>query len=69
MSVSEYKIIELVGVSEVSWENAAENAIAKAGENLRQLRVAEVIEMDMTFEDGRIDNFRTRVALSFRHED
>jgi len=68
MSESKYKIIELVGSSCVSWENAAENAIAEAGENLRDLRIAEVVKLDMTIdENGDIDNYRARVALSFKY--
>ncbi len=69
MSNSDYNVIELVGNSDITWENAAEDAIAQAGENIRDLRVAEVKNMDMTIENGKIVNYRTRVALSFKYED
>ncbi len=69
MSDSAYSIIELVGSSDVTWENAAEDAIVQADENIRDLRLAEVKKMDMTIENGTIVNYRTRVALSFKYED
>jgi len=63
-----YKFIELVGTSEVSWEKAAAAAVEMAAQSLRELRVAEVIEMDMTIEDGKIALYRTKVRLSFKYE-
>ena len=68
MSDSVYKIIELVGSSPVSWEEAAKNAIAKASETLRDLRIAEVSAMDIHLEDGKIEFYRTKVKLSFKFE-
>lgn len=68
MPESVYKIIELVGTSSVSWEKAAENAIAKASESLRELRIAEVISMDLTIKDGKVESYRTKVKVSFKFE-
>ena len=68
MPDSVYKIIELVGSSPVSWEEAAKNAIAKASETLRDLRIAEVSAMDIHLEDGKIEFYRTKVKLSFKFE-
>jgi len=68
MSGSVYKIIELVGTSDTSWEKAAENAVAKATKSLRDLRVAEITKLDMTINDGKIVSYRARVALSFKYE-
>jgi dodecin len=67
MSGSVYKVIELVGTSDVSWENAAENAIITAGKTLRDLRVAEITKFDMTIKDGKIASYRARVTLSFKY--
>ena len=66
MESSVYKVIELIGTSEVSWEDAAKNAVEKASETLHNLRIAEVISQDMKVEDGKVVAFRTKVALSFR---
>jgi len=68
MPDSVYKIIELVGSSPVSWEEAAKNAIAKASETLRDLRIAEVSAMDVHLKDGKIEFYRTKVKLSFKFE-
>ena len=68
MSDSVYKIIELVGSSKVSWEDAAKNAITKASKSLRDLRIAEVLAQDIHLKDGKIDFFRTKVKLSFKYE-
>jgi len=68
MSDSVYKIIELVGSSTVSWEDAAKNAIIKASKSLRDLRVAEVLAQDIHLKDGKIDFYRTKVKLSFKYE-
>ena len=66
MSQSVYKIIEMVGSSPVSWEDAAQNAIKAAGLSLRDLRVAEVVKLDLIVEDGKAAVFRARVNLSFK---
>lgn len=63
-----YKIVEVVGVSEASWEEAGRNAVETAAESLRDLRVAEVTKMDMKVDDGKVVAFRTRVSLSFKYE-
>jgi dodecin len=67
-SDSVYRIIDVVGVSEKSWEEAGRHAIETAAHSLRDLRVAEVTQMDMKVEDGKVTAFRTRVALSFKYE-
>lgn len=68
MPNSVYKIIELVGSSNESWEKAAQNAISKASESLRELRIAEVSAMDMTIKDGKIESYRTKLKVSFKFE-
>ena len=68
MPNSVYKIIELVGTSTESWEQAAASAIAKASETLRDLRVAEVSELDMHIKDGKIEYYRAKVKVSFKFE-
>ncbi len=68
MSLSTYKIIEVVGTSNVSWEDAAKNAVATASKSLRDLRIAEVKELDMKVENGKVVGYRTRVSLSFKYE-
>jgi dodecin len=65
---SVYRIVDVVGVSEKSWEDAGRRAIETAATSLRDLRVAEVTQMDMKVEDGKVVAFRTRVALSFKYE-
>jgi len=65
---SVYRVIDVVGVSEESWEDAAKRAVQTASKSLRDLRVAEVTKMDLTVDDGKVVNFRTRVALSFKYE-
>jgi dodecin len=65
---SVYRIVDVVGVSEKSWEDAGRRAIETAATSLRDLRVAEVTKMDMKVEDGKVTAFRTRVALSFKYE-
>jgi dodecin len=69
MSDSVYKIIELVGTSDVSWEKAAENAVVRASRTLRDLRVAEISKLDMTIKDGKVEFYRARVTLSFKYKD
>jgi len=65
---SVYKIIELVGTSTESWEKAAEAAVTRAGKSLRELRVAEVSELDLQIEDGAVRAYRAKVKLSFKYE-
>ena len=67
--MSVYKFIELAGTSEKSWEEAAKTAVEKAAKTLRDIRVAEVIEQDMTVEDGKVTKYRTKIRLSFKYED
>ena len=69
MADSVYKIIEVVGTSDVSWEDAARNAVETAGSSIHDLRVAEISRLDMTIEDGKIKSYRARVNISFRFED
>jgi hypothetical protein len=68
MSDSVYKIIELVGTSPDSWEQAARNAVEKASKTLRDLRIAEVSAMDMHINGGKIESYRTKVKVSFKFE-
>ncbi len=67
MPDSTYKIIELVGSSKVSWEDAAKNAVEAAGKSLKELRIAEIVKLDMTIEDGRVSMYRARVNVSFKY--
>ncbi len=68
MAESVYKVIELVGSSSESWEKAAAAAIARATESLRDLRVAEVTEMDLQINNGKIEAYRTKLKVSFKYE-
>ncbi|MFQ5352431.1 MAG: dodecin family protein [Candidatus Binatia bacterium] len=68
MAESVYKIIELVGTSTESWEKAAQAAVSRASESLRDLRVAEVSELDMHIQDGKVEAYRAKVKLSFKYE-
>jgi flavin-binding protein dodecin len=68
MSEGVYRIVDVVGVSEKSWEDAGRNAVETAASSLRDLRVAEVTKLDMKVENGKVTAFRTRVALSFKYE-
>jgi flavin-binding protein dodecin len=68
MAESVYKIIELVGTSPESWEKAASVAVAQAAKSLRDLRVAEVSELDLTLEDGQVKSYRAKVKVSFKYE-
>lgn len=68
MPESVYKVIELVGTSTESWEKAAAAAVARAGHSVRNLRVAEVVELDMALEEGRIAAYRAKVKVSFKYE-
>ena len=63
-----YKVVEVIGTSTKSWEDAAMNAVETAASTLRDLRIAEVVKMDMKVEDGKVAAFRTRVLLSFKYE-
>ncbi len=65
---SVYKLIELVGTSSESWEKAAAAAVEKAGQSLRDLRVAEVVELDMQLENGKVKAYRAKVKVSFKFE-
>lgn len=67
MDKSVYKVIELVGTSEKSWEEAAKNAVETASKSLQELRIAEVSELDMKLEDGKVAAFRARVKVSFKY--
>ncbi len=69
MVESVYKVIELVGTSEESWEKAAAAAVEKASESLRDLRIAEVVELDMQIEDGKVRAYRARVKVSFKFKE
>jgi len=67
---SVYKVIEIVGTSDESWEDATASAVATAAKTLRDLRVAEVVKSDVTInEDGSIDQYRTRLSVSFKYQD
>jgi flavin-binding protein dodecin len=68
MAESVYKVIELVGTSTESWEKAAQAAITRASESLRDLRIAEIVELDMQLKDGKVEAFRARVKVSFKFE-
>jgi hypothetical protein len=68
MAESVYKVIELVGSSTESWEKAAAAAVQKAGQSLRDLRVAEIAELDMQIKDGKVDAYRAKVKVSFKYE-
>jgi flavin-binding protein dodecin len=64
-----YKIVEVVGSSAVSWEDAASSAVAAAAKTLRDLRVAEVTKLDMKIDNGKVVAYRARVSMSFKYED
>ena len=66
MAESVYKVVELVGTSTESWEKAAAAAVEMAGRSLRDLRIAEVVKLDMTIKDGKIATYRAKVNVSFR---
>lgn len=68
MDDSVYKVIELVGTSEVSWEEAAKNAVETASKSLKNLRIAEVNKLDLKIEDGKVVAYRARVFISFKYE-
>ena len=62
-----YKVVEVIGTSTQSWEDAAKSAVETAGRTLRDLRVAEVVTTDMTVKDGKVQTYRARVLLSFKY--
>lgn len=68
MAESVYKVIELIGTSTQSWEKAAGAAIARASKSLRDLRVAEVSQLDMVLKDGKVEAFRAKVKVSFKYD-
>ncbi|QQS51938.1 MAG: dodecin domain-containing protein [Bacteroidota bacterium] len=68
MAESVYKIIELVGTSTESWEKAAQAAVTKAAETLRDLRIAEVEMLDMQINNGKIEHYRAKIKVSFKFE-
>ena len=68
MADSVYKVIELVGSSDKSWEEAAKNAVEEAGKSLKNLRIAEINKLDMKLENGKVTGYRARVSLSFKYE-
>lgn len=67
MAGSTYKIVEMVGTSDTSWEEAVKNAIETADENLRDMRISEVKKLDMTVQDGKVTSYRVRLAVSFKY--
>lgn len=68
MSDSVYKVTEIIGTSSTSWEDAAKRAIETAAQSLRDLRIAEVSNLDVTVENGKIQKYRAKVKLSFKYE-
>ena len=68
MSNNVYKVIELVGSSPTSWEDAAKNAVETAGKTLRDLRIAEITQLDMKVENGKVTAYRAKVNLSFKYQ-
>lgn len=69
MAESVYKVIEVIGTSTESWEKAASAAVARAGKTLRDLRVAEIAQLDMQLDNGKVEAYRAKVKLSFKYED
>jgi len=67
-SESVYNVVEIIGTSKKSWEDAARNAVETAAKSLRDLRIAEVVKLDMKVENGIVSEYRTRVLLSFKYE-
>ena len=63
-----YRVVDVIGISKTSWEDAARNAVNTASKSLRDLRIAEVIKMDVKVDNGKVTAFRTRLALSFKYE-
>jgi dodecin len=69
MAESVYKVLELIGTSTKSWEDAALTAVRRASRTVRNLRVAEVMEQDLVIENGKVEAFRTKLKVSFKYED
>ena len=69
MSDSVYKVIEIIGTSKESWENAAKIAVERASKTLRDLRIAEVVSQDLVIEDGKVSAYRTKLSVSFKYTD
>jgi flavin-binding protein dodecin len=69
MSNSVYKIIELVGTSTESWDDAARAAVERASGSLRDLRIAEIVKLDLQMKDGKVEAYRAKVSVSFKYED
>jgi hypothetical protein len=69
MGESVYKVIELIGTSTESWEKAAAAAVERASKTIRDLRVAEVIELDLQMVDGKVEQYRAKLRVSFKYED
>ena len=68
MAGSTYKIVELVGTSDKSWEEATKTAVETASGSLRDLRIAEITQLDMTIEKGKVTSYRARIGISFKYE-
>ena len=68
MADSVYRVTEVIGVSSESWEAAARSAVETAAKSVRDIRIAEVIRQDVAIEDGKVKNYRTRLAISFKYE-
>jgi dodecin len=68
MPESVYRVTEVIGTSEESWEAATRNAIETAARTVRDLRIAEVVRMDVTIEDGKVTSYRTRLNISFKYD-
>jgi len=66
--MSVYRVTEVIGVSDESWEAAARSAVETAAGTVRELRIAEVVRQDVTIEDGQITGYRVRLALSFKYD-
>jgi flavin-binding protein dodecin len=69
MAESVYKVIELVGTSTESWEKAAASAVERAAKSLRDLRIAEVVDLDLQIDNGKVIAYRAKVKVSFKYED
>ncbi|HET9671956.1 MAG TPA: dodecin family protein [Actinomycetota bacterium] len=68
MSDSIYRVTEVIGTSDTSWEDAAKNAVETAAKTLRDLRVGEIVKLDVTIDDGKVTSYRARVNISFKYE-
>ncbi len=68
MSDSVYRVTEIIGTSDESWEKAARHAVETASKTVRDLRVAEVVKLDLTIDDGKVSSFRARLGVSFKYE-